>query len=93
MNQLKTWLNIYNQKNNPIYLNLRKVSLSLNSVWLSGFTDAEGCFNVNITKRTTQTVGFRTKLRFILDQQYSKDSLVEIKNLFNAGNISLRNET
>jgi hypothetical protein len=62
VNQLKTWLNIYNQKNNPIYLNLRKVSLSLNYAWLSGFTDAEGCFNVNITKRTTQTVGFRTKL-------------------------------
>ena len=63
--------------------------LPLNSAWLAGFTDAEGCFNVHITKRPTQKIGFRTKLRFILDQQFSKEGLEEIRTIFNSGHVAL----
>lgn len=48
---------------------ISRVNISLKDSWLSGFTDAEGCFNVNIIKRQSNKLGYRTKLRFILDQK------------------------
>ena len=45
---------------------------TLNDAWLSGFTDAEGCFNVKIEKRSNTVTGFSVMLRFILDQQNSQ---------------------
>lgn len=42
---------------------------TLNDAWLSGFTDAEGCFNVKIDKRSNTVTGFSVMLRFILDQK------------------------
>ena len=87
--QLKIWLSIYNE---IPYID-KKIVLILNSAWLSGFTDAEGCFNVSITTRTKHKVGFRTKLRFLLDQQFEQDCLFQIRNIFNTGNVALRSKT
>ena len=95
IDQLKVWLAVYNSKkgNIPIISLQNAVKLSLNSAWLAGFTDAEGCFNVHITKRPAQKIGFRTKLRFILDQQFSKECLEEIKTILNSGHVALRSKT
>src|SRR5207248_10734044 len=46
----------------------------LDSNWLVGFTDSEGCFSVEITKCTTKT-GFSVGLRFIISQK-SRDKLL-----------------
>lgn len=65
---------------------------------MSGFTDAEGCFNVSITKRSYSganaryTLGNVIKMRFLLDQ---KDSsiLQIIRDLFGFGKVTFRSKT
>lgn len=66
---------------------------TLQDAWLSGFTDAEGCFNVQINKRSNTITGFRVMLRFILDQKNSQYLLLYIRELFGYGAVSLRNKT
>jgi hypothetical protein len=39
--------------------------LKLNDAWLSGFTDAGGCFNVKIDKRSNTVTGFRVMLSLV----------------------------
>ena len=68
VNKLKQWIidlnakitlsrfSLYNLTS--IVLISTRVEPSLNSSWLSGFTDAEGCFNVNITKRKNTVTGY-----------------------------------
>jgi len=92
--QLGTWINLYNKRNpmSPITLILTTATASLNNAWLSGFTDAEGCFNVSVTASTRYTTGFRVRIRFILDQK-SQPLLDSIRALFGFGSVTLRNET
>jgi hypothetical protein len=66
---------------------------TLQDAWISGFTDAEGCFNVNITKRTETISGYRVQLRFLLDQNNGYDVLIHIRDLFGFGKVTLRRET
>ena len=68
------------------------VSVTLQDAWLSGFTDAEGCFNVTITSNARYALGHVIRMRYILDQ---KDSsiLQVIRNLFGLGKVTLRSET
>lgn len=66
--QLANWINVLQSKSITINFNSNRINFSLNDGWLSGFTDAEGCFNVLIIERKANKVGYRTKLRFILDQ-------------------------
>ena len=75
---------------------------TLNDAWLSGFTDAEGCFNVKIEKRSNTVTGFRVMLRFILDQKNSQQPVLalskqglflQLRDLFSYGAVSLRGET
>lgn len=63
---------------------------TLNDAWLSGFTDAEGCFNVNIDKRSNTVTGFRVMLRFILDQKNSQYLFLQLRDLYSYGAVSLR---
>ena len=63
---------------------------TLNDAWLSGFTDAEGCFNVKIDKRANTVTGFRVMLRFILDQKNSQYLFLQLRYLFSYGAVSLR---
>ena len=69
---------------NTILLINTTVSVTLQDAWLSGFTDAEGCFNVSITSNARYSLGQVIKMRFLLDQ---KDSsiLQIIRNLFGFG--------
>jgi hypothetical protein len=79
--QFDRWLKLYNINKIP-YNNL----LNLETSWLSGFTDAEGCFNINIFKRSKTKNETRIILRYILDQKEEFDKLIEISNLFNCSN-------
>ena len=62
----------------------------MKDAWLSGFTDAEGTFNVNITKRTNTVTGYRVQLRYLLDQKYAIDLLTHISTLFGHGKVIVR---
>ena len=74
---LLKWIPVYNNYvklddklnfNNLIKNNL----INLNNAWLSGFIDAEGCFNVYFKNDKT------LKLRFIIDQKNETDVLKNI---------------
>jgi LAGLIDADG endonuclease len=66
---------------------------TLKDAWLSGFTDAEGCFNVKIEKRSNTVTGFRVMLRFILDHKNSQYLFLQLRDLFSYGAVSFRGET
>lgn len=76
ISQLERWYPILTQylKNTQITLEIENLpcvypiakKVSLNDAWLSGFTDAEGCFS--ITKYKNRDIIY-IKSRFILDQQ------------------------
>jgi len=68
---------------------------TLKDAWLSGFTDAEGCFNVKIEKRSNSVTGLRVMLRFILDHKNSQYLFLQLRDLFSYGSVgvSLRGET
>lgn len=95
--QLYGWVNLLNknggQRNLNLSLNPNLVKPNLNDSWLSGFTDAEGCFNVAIQTRSNTITGYRVILRFLLDQKNAHPTLLEIKNLFGFGQVNLRKET
>jgi hypothetical protein len=59
--------------------------IHLNSAWISGFIDAEGCFNVglNLTNRLL--------FRFIIDQKNESEILQKILNTFGVGHLNLEN--
>lgn len=88
--QLSEWFKV-------LGLNLEYISTpvlpTLNDAWLSGFTDAEGCFNVNISSRLNTITGYRVSLRFLLDQKNAKHILEYIRNLFGFGKVTLRSDT
>ncbi|KAI8818658.1 laglidadg endonuclease, partial [Chytriomyces cf. hyalinus JEL632] len=60
--------------------------------WMAGFTDAEGCFNINITARASVRVGYRVHLRFILDQKDAQTQLVMLRDMIGHGNVSPRSD-
>lgn len=65
LTQFNNWVSFFNSLHGTnLALQKNALCLTLNSAWLSGFTDAEGCFNVNIVPRSASIVGFRTTLRF-----------------------------
>lgn len=70
------------------FLNHTAVSPSLDNSWISGFTDAEGCFSIVIDKnRKNEEI---VKARFILDQKNGESALNIISNLFSPVTVSLR---
>lgn len=92
--QLSLWIQILKTKNIKVDdLIETPKSISLLDSWLSGFTDAEGCFNVQITSRKESQTGYRIRLRFILDQKNAKSLFINISNLFSYGFVSLRSNT
>lgn len=82
--QIQSWL-IYLGGITPIWTS---PMVTLCDRWLSGFTDAEGCFNVGINK-----AGTSVSLRFILDQKNAERLFYHLKFLFGYGNINLRGTT
>ncbi len=73
--QLNKWLIIQN-----ITRITSNVLPLLSNAWLSGFIDAEGCFNVTLFKRKAMTLGYQVKMRFMIDQKDSFNTLLFIKN-------------
>ena len=53
---------------------------NLNDAWLSGFTDAEGCFHIYIGNKK---VKYYVRPLFILDQKKEENVLNKIALLFN----------
>lgn len=92
--QLSLWVQPLNNRfgANTILLISTPVTVTLQDAWLSGFTDAEGCFNVSITSNPRYTLGNVIKMRYLLDQKDSSILLV-IRNLFGFGKVTLRPET
>ena len=45
---------------------------------MSGLTDAEGCFNVTLYKRKQMRLGYQVKMRFMIDQKDSYNTLLLI---------------
>jgi len=69
-------------------LNSLAVNPSLDNGWISGFTDAEGCFSIVTDKnRKNEEI---VKARFILDQKNGESALNIISNLFSPVTVSLR---
>ena len=64
----------------------------LSSAWLSGFIDAEGCFHIRKHLSASYSLGFRVRLRFILDQKNVREVFEEIKNQIQGGFILTRKE-
>jgi hypothetical protein len=88
--RFKIFIEIYNKKAikgkiilSPIEFLNYKNEPSINNAWLSGFTDAEGCFTISIRK----TFGF--SIRFILSQKHEENLTFFSKLIlfFSAGNI------
>ena len=61
INQLSNWVKHFPNREMNILLNYKNNQICLLNGWLSGFIDAEGCFNVIIIKRSQSKLGFRTK--------------------------------
>ena len=97
INQLSSWVITLKDKILWNYGDCQNISQgvrpTLKDSWLSGFTDAEGCFNVNITSRTDTINGFRVRPRFLLDQKDAYETLSIIRNLFGFGRVTLRGKT
>lgn len=92
--QLSLWVQVLNNRfgSNTILFNNIAVSITLQDAWLSGFTDAEGCFNVSITANARYALGNVIKMRYILDQK-DISILMVINNLFGFGKVTLRSKT
>lgn len=88
ISQLRLWRNI-----SGFQIMTIPVIPTLTDAWLSGFADAEGCFNVTITPRSNTVTGYRVGLRFLLDQKLRESVLQLIRNLFGFGKVSLRSGT
>lgn len=102
ISQLERWVDNINQKlsnlTKPIH-GITSVTLipcifvpCLKNAWISGFTDAEGTFNVSIGKRDNTVTGYRVQLRFTLDQKFAHSLLTHIRSLFGHGSVVLRSE-
>ena len=65
---------------------------TLHDSWICGFSDAEGCFNINITKRIAVSAGYRVILRFLLDQKNSFEALSIIRAVFGFGHVAQRSD-
>lgn len=72
-------------KYNPLEVITEPVKLSLNNSWLSGFVDAEGCFNVYVYKNIKSL-----SLRFIVDQQEGLSIFNELRFILGTGSIYAR---
>lgn len=74
-----------NNKENFLVVVNELVKLSFNNSWFSGFTDAEGCFNVYISKSNKSI-----SLRFIVDQKDGLSLFNQLKDILGSGSIYSR---
>ncbi len=93
--QLSLWVGLLNNKGLNLKYQDTPVVPSLNDGWLSGFTDAEGCFNVNILNRQEEGKknSRRVVLRYIQDQKNALSFFESIKCIFSHGFVTLRSHS
>lgn len=69
-NRFGLWLESYNfSGNNITYKGRLNLVNFLDNSWLSGFVSAEGCFNAIVQQNSLYSIGYRFRLRFIIDQK------------------------
>lgn len=90
------WFEIYNQytkvKDKVDFKGNNSIPgrfISLENPWLTGFIDAEGCFNAGLNKSTTIS-GYSMLLRFIIDQKGEKELLKQILTVLGWGVLNNR---
>ena len=79
--QFKLWLNAFNlkYKENISFLD-KEFKPSLNDAWLSGFTDAEGCFTCSVYDNKSNTAKL-VRLRYILSQKGNSENMDHLANI------------
>jgi LAGLIDADG DNA endonuclease family protein/proton-conducting membrane transporter len=79
-NQFKLWLEAFNKiyKTNICFID-QKNDPTLKNAWLSGFTDAEGCFIVSVIKRS-ETYN-QVQVRYILSQKGELELMTKIADM------------
>jgi hypothetical protein len=79
--QFKLWLNAFNlkYKENILYLD-KEFKPSLKDGWLSGFTDAEGCFTCSVYDNQSNTAKL-VRLRYILSQKGNSENMDHLASL------------
>ena len=53
---------------------------SLNPEWITGFTDGEGCFSVQITKSSSPNPGFTVKPYFSISLHKKDQEIIDFKD-------------
>ena len=86
--QVRILSNQINKNVRRFYLQNSNV-LNLDSWFLTGFVDAEGCFLIRIRKNNNLKIGWNVELRFQISL-HKKDKILleQIQNFFGIGNIS-----
>lgn len=96
LNQLKKWHSALSNASNfnyslfsieklPYFIDSTKEP-TLNDAWLSGFTDAEGCFSIKIAN---EKKAFYVQVLFILDQKNAEFILNKIALLFSKSHLAI----
>nr|YP_009054704.1 hypothetical LAGLIDADG homing endonuclease [Pseudomuriella schumacherensis]AIK29192.1 hypothetical LAGLIDADG homing endonuclease [Pseudomuriella schumacherensis] len=88
--QFAIWVRDYNELTQSSIAVLPRSPLCLTNAWLSGFIDAEGCFNISLVKSPRYQTGVRVRLRFLLDQKDSLDTLTCLTLLWKGGFVGYR---
>lgn len=80
--QFQSFIEAYNNYyNTNIQLLENNNLICLNKAWISGFTDAEGCFTISVVDREDKNP--QIQVRYILSQQFEKELLYRIGLLLN----------
>ena len=66
-------------------LSQNQLSSLADNGWLCGFTDAEGCFAATQIRDPRYSLGWRLRLRFILDQKSERELLERVKLFLDSG--------
>lgn len=84
------WLQARNQYSTKeiCYRGINKFATFHENGWLSGFTDAEGCFNAQKLKDTRYTPSFRIRCRFILYQKGEYCIFEKVRSFLESGSIT-----
>lgn len=98
--RFQTWLTEYNTTNSAISSSHTVIlykpcqsTLSLNSAWFSGFTEAEGDFYASLTEQKNLPLNYRLRIKFNITQKYELDILKDIAKLIhNSTKISTQNK-